>query len=67
MSAVDTDAWTCPHPDCGETVRGGRRQRRHEQGAHARRHGTGRQPSAARPAPADLVIPAAPRDRGRVR
>lgn len=74
MSIVDTDAWTCPHDGCGETVRGTRRHLNHHRGIHARRHGTTR--AALRPTTAksrepaartDLSIPAAPRQRRRTR
>lgn len=67
MSVVDTDAWTCPL--CEETVRGSRRHRGHHRGIHARRHGTTRAELANRPAPPrrELVVPAAPTLRRRIR
>lgn len=40
MSWTDPHVWTCPHPGCGETVRGAAAHRRGQQRAHARRHGT---------------------------
>lgn len=69
MSAVDQDAWTCPIPDCGETVRGGKKALNFAQGVHARRHQLERAEirELARVKAAPLDVPPPPKIRARRR